>query len=142
MSSIKYAGPKAWAKVPKRYKEIAFRKPFSKKFKQHILDEIHEDLPPQTLHKNRNYHSNEIVTLFESDDEDEVFLGFESITFDHTQVRDEMITLFESDDEDTEFFGFDSCDTSIKHMHKDNCDVELKALFESDIEEEYNFLGF
>ena len=30
-SSIKYTGPKAWAETPKNIKDIAFRKPFSKK---------------------------------------------------------------------------------------------------------------
>ena len=35
--SIKYSGPKAWAQVPNDYGEIAFRKPFSKKFEEHIL---------------------------------------------------------------------------------------------------------
>ena len=29
--SIKFSGPKAWAKVPKHLKDIAFRKPFTKK---------------------------------------------------------------------------------------------------------------
>ena len=34
--SIKFSGPKAWAEVPKQFKEIAFRKTFSKKIKEHI----------------------------------------------------------------------------------------------------------
>ena len=43
--SIKFSGPKAWAKVPNEYKDIAFRKPFSKKFKSHILESEFVDLP-------------------------------------------------------------------------------------------------
>ena len=44
--SIKFSGPKAWSDVPKHLKEIAFRKPFSKKHKEHILSQIHVDMPP------------------------------------------------------------------------------------------------
>ena len=36
-SSIKYAGPVVWSQVPKDTKEIAYRKPFSKKMKSHLL---------------------------------------------------------------------------------------------------------
>ena len=35
--SIKFAGPKVWAEIPKHLKEVAFRKPFSRKLKEHIL---------------------------------------------------------------------------------------------------------
>ena len=39
-SSIKYTGPKAWAETPKNIKDIAFKKPFSNKLKEHILNII------------------------------------------------------------------------------------------------------
>ena len=76
--SIKFAGPKAWAEVPKQVKDLAFRKPFSKKLKEHILDVTYVEMPPQ-----RNVVS-------ETDERDD---------FD-------LATLFEIEDEDTEFFGF------------------------------------
>ena len=48
--SIKFAGPKAWVEVPKQLKEIAFRKPFSKKLKEHILTTIFAEMPRKTSH--------------------------------------------------------------------------------------------
>ena len=49
--SIKYTGPKAWAEVPILLKEIAFRKPFSKKIKEFILGTIYVDMPPKQMDK-------------------------------------------------------------------------------------------
>ena len=48
-SSMKFAGPKTWMNVPTKLKEIAFRKPFTKQIKKHILDKLKEstlNLPP------------------------------------------------------------------------------------------------
>ena len=55
-SSIKFAGPKAWAEVPKEIKDIAFRKPFSKKLKEHILSDLKEgnkDLPKTSFSRSK-----------------------------------------------------------------------------------------
>ena len=46
--SIKFLGPKAWAEVPNELKEIAFRKPFAKKMKDHILASTHVEMPRET----------------------------------------------------------------------------------------------
>ena len=124
-SSIKFAGPKAWAEVPKHIKEVAFRKPFSKKLKAHILSEIYEEMPPKTRSNNDSdiAHHNTLENIFLSDDEDNEFLGFDEV--DNTAL--EIISLqgninnnvrstdiidlndiFQSDSEnsDDEFFGF------------------------------------
>ena len=75
--SIKYTGPKAWAEVPKEIKDIAFRKPFSKKCKEHVLKTIFVELPPKSkdflVHDDR---CDELRLLFETDTDDEDFLGF------------------------------------------------------------------
>ena len=76
--SIKFTGPKGWAEVPNPLKEIAFRKPFSKKLKEHILATIFEEMPPK---KKRTKQEDEfeqlnLSTLFETDDENEEFFGF------------------------------------------------------------------
>ena len=76
--SIKFAGPKAWAEVPKQVKDLAFRKPFSKKLKEHILDVTFLEVPSQ---RNRETETNEteaydLATLFETEDEDTEFFGF------------------------------------------------------------------
>ena len=51
--SIKYTGPKAWARVPDELKEIAFRKPFSRKFKEHLLKITHVEMPPKQTKKSQ-----------------------------------------------------------------------------------------
>ena len=78
-TSIKFSGPKAWAEVPNDLKEIAFRKPFSRKLKDYILKEIHEELPPTRIRSNNEIvHLDSLSDLFEEDDDlNETFLGFE-----------------------------------------------------------------
>ena len=53
-----------------------------------------------------------MITLFDSDDEECDFLGFEA---NEIICTDEMISLFESDDEG-EFLGFPASDLSIMHL--------------------------
>ena len=43
--SIKFAGPKAWENVPNDIKEIAYRKPFTKAMKRHILETLKQNNP-------------------------------------------------------------------------------------------------
>ena len=78
-SSIKFSGPKAWAEVPNDLKEVAFRKPFSKKLKDYILKEIYEELPPTPSRTNtENVLFEGLRDLFEDDsDLNETFLGFD-----------------------------------------------------------------
>ena len=96
--SIKFSGPKAWAKVPKEYKEIAFRKPFSKKLKKHILDTTFVDMPPKRTKNHQKNSDDYLGNLFESDDEEGEFFGFDI----------DLTTLFESDDDEDEFLGFET----------------------------------
>ena len=73
--SIKFSGPKAWADTPKDFKEIPFRKTFTRKMKEHILADIFVELPPET---NSTVDNDELdlFDLFEADDEDFIFEGF------------------------------------------------------------------
>ena len=86
--SIKYSGPIAWRDVPKTMKDIAFRKPFTKKMKQHILDgllEANKNLPASTFNLNDILNSNsfedtnfdELQDIFDCTDENITFNGFE-----------------------------------------------------------------
>ena len=121
--SIKFSGPKAWAKVPNEYKEIAFRKSFSKKFKKHVLDTIFVDLPTKrtkNYQKNSDNNPDNLGALFESEDEEGEFFGFDK----------KLTTLFESEDEVDEFLGFGTQN-----------DINLALIFQEDnVEEE--FFGF
>ena len=74
--SIKYTGPKAWAEVPLLLKDIAFRKPFSKKLKEYILDTIYVDMPPKSTHTSNNILDISLSVLFASEDEEGEFYGF------------------------------------------------------------------
>ena len=130
-NSIKYTGPKAWCDVPKKLKEIAFRKPFSKKMKAHILDTLldkHKDLPTDTFKlqnpnqsdTSRQDSFSELRAIFDNDDENFVFYGFETI---------ELAALFaDSNNESLEFLGFEG-------------DSDINNLFEESLSAE-EFLGF
>ena len=78
-TSIKYGGPKAWVEVPTGIKEIAYRKPFSKKLKEHILDAIYVEMPPKSpgiLLTSSNVCLDDLRVLFETETDDEDFEGF------------------------------------------------------------------
>ena len=100
--SMKFAGPKAWAEVPNEVKDLAFRKPFSKKLKEHILNTIFTEMPPQ---RNIEIENNEIAisdiaSLFETEDGESEFFGFlnTSVSNDMAQIFDESNT--------SDFLGF------------------------------------
>ena len=84
-------------------KEIAFRKPFSKRLKEHILTTIFVDMPPNS-HQGTSHVKTEdledLRALFESDNESAEFHGFEV----HEYATLENIFFGESFDED--FLGF------------------------------------
>ena len=127
--SIKYTGPKAWSEVPKQFKDIAFRKPFSRKFKDHILNMIHVEMPPKST---RIIESNEteqldLNILFSTEEEDE-FFGFENLVVNNNNSQEELIALFSTDNIEDEFHGFDTPNN-------------LELIFLSD-SEEGEFLGF
>ena len=152
--SIKFAGPKAWAEVPKHLKEVAFRKPFSKKLKKHILSQIYVEMPPKAYPKMSKNQYNELKRIFQSDDEHDEFFGFESenstheITFlndgeatndnppifDGTKESLDLDDIFQNDNENEndDFIGF------ITNASK-NSDLEVIFLNDSTDTE---FTGF
>ena len=77
--SIKYTGPKAWAKVPNALKEVAFRKPFSKKCKEHLLSISFVEMPavrsPRHNDSNENIGLEELRLLFAMEDENVNSIG-------------------------------------------------------------------
>ena len=127
-SSIKFSGPKAWAEVPNDHKEIAFRKPFSKKLKEYILKTTFVDLP-QKRSKNNKKDTEEnldsLRVLFESESEEDEFHGF-----DNNENNDSLRALFQSDDEENTFFGFDTTNSN-----------NLTLIFQEDSDGE-DFFGF
>ena len=78
--SIKYTGPKAWIEVPTLLKDIAFRKPFSKQLKEHILKTTYVDMPPNSMFCSDTTDVNgllDLKLLFETDDDvNDEFFGF------------------------------------------------------------------
>ena len=127
--SIKYSGPKAWRDVPKKLKDIAFRKPFSKKMKQHILSALQETnktLPKSTFNSsdilisNHDTNLDDLQSIFDCSDENITFNGFELSGLD---------TIFNDSANDSyEFLGFDPVQT-------------LESIFENS-EDDTDFLGF
>ena len=82
-TSMKFAGPKAWTSVPNDIKEIAYRKPFSKRLKKFILEKQREDnenLPENSYlkekHKKKNKLKTDYVEMFASDSDESDFVGF------------------------------------------------------------------
>ena len=104
--SIKYTGPKAWAEVPKSIKDIAFRKPFSKKFKEHLLSISYVEMLAEPISNNESANENleleGLQLLFTTNDENAIFPGLEAIS---SFSGLERIFLAESSDE--EFLGFE-----------------------------------
>ena len=126
-SSIKFSDPKAWYQIPLHLKEIAFRKPFSQKLKEHllrILQEKNNRLPKESSFIpaiNQKYNNtNSLKSIFEQNDDDIIFYGFETRSLEE---------IFENDGESSEFMGF--------AYHESN----LELLFVSD-EENETFIEF
>ena len=65
-------------KVPKEIKDLAFRKPFSKKHKEHILSVTFIEMPsePNAAVVTNEIDSLNLTELFEAEDDDSEFLGF------------------------------------------------------------------
>ena len=86
-SSIKFAGPKAWSKVPVELKNIAFKKTFSKKMKDFILKgqrEANRNLPENSYLKKKKQKAAEekekrrqMLDLFNETNEDFILIGFD-----------------------------------------------------------------
>ena len=123
--SIKFSGPKAWADLPTHLKEIAFRKPFSKKTKDHILTNIYVELPESNSFLDMGESAyNELAELFQTDDESE-FYGFDA---SENVSQPELSELFLTDNDESDFDGFDTT-------------PDLDTLFLSENETE-DFMGF
>ena len=119
--SLKFSGPKAWAEIPKHLKEVAFRKPFSKKLKDHILTEIFVDLPKKVLSKDQLQYD-ELKMIFETEDNHDEFFGFdqredthfeisflsENCNSNQSEIIYDLAQVFQTDTEDSdeEFLGF------------------------------------
>ena len=131
-TSIKYTGPKAWAETPKSIKDVAFRKPFSKKLKDHILSAIFEELPSKKTDKISDSDKNDLDfdlhTLFSTEETGE-FLGFESTVSNRESDGNGLSEIFEENDEEEEFYGFD-------------ISANLETIFLSDNSCSEEFLGF
>ena len=95
--SIKYTGPKAWAEIPSLLKEIAYRKPFSKNLKEHILLSIFVDMPQKSANTTELEDVGDLRAVFESIDEEGEFFGFM-----HASIN----VVSENDDEEGEFYEF------------------------------------
>ena len=125
-SSIKFSGPRAWAKVPNDLKNISFRKTFTKKMKAHLVDKIRIDKVCDSLKKKTHKQNTSLLcdpdydalsSLFESESDQSDFLGFsndldfeyesESEKSDFLGAYIDMEVLFATDSDST-FFGFDS----------------------------------
>ena len=95
-SSIKFAGPKAWSRVPVELKNIAFKKPFSKKMKDFILKEQREsnsNLPENLYLKKKKQKATEekekrreMLDFFNETNEDFILIGFDQ---EHNAVYQE-----------------------------------------------------
>ena len=142
--SIKFAGPKVWADVPKHIKEVAFTKPYSKKLKEHVLTQIFVEMPVKRNPKINQGGYDELKQIFQTDDENDEFLGFES-TFlsehENASLSEYDLTksinlddIFQSDSEDAndEFLGF---------LPEEFENVDLEILFLND-GSDVDFLGF
>ena len=118
--SIKFSGPKVWTEIPMKLKDIAFRKPFSKKLKEHILSSTYVEMPPEinTVPDGDGSAHIELEELFNTDDENFEFEGFVCL---------ELEELFLSDDEESDFEGFEISN--------------INDIFLTDSEDE-EFLGF
>ena len=127
--SIKFAGPKAWAEVPKHLKEVAFRKPFSKKLKEHVLSQIFVELPQRVLRIRDQLQYDELKMIFDAEDDPNEFFGF-----DQPEDTNLEITFFnDSFGLHDEFYGF---------THSEN-NIDLIDIFQSHSEEsDEEFLGF
>ena len=108
--SIKFAGPKAWVEVPKQLKEIAFRKPFSKKLKEHILSSTFVEMPPKRTNIQRNNETDffDLNTLFDTDDEHSEFFGFYIAPENNEVPSVELSQIFSNSYNDEPFLGFTS----------------------------------
>ena len=126
-TSIKFSGPKAWADVPREFKETVFTKPFSKKMKEHLVNILvkkSEGKPLITYRKTNNkINLDGLAEIFHHSYN-------ESFDFQGFNVPSNFEAIFNSDSEsDEDFLGF-------------NVPSNLEALFDSDSEPGEDFLGF
>ncbi len=119
-SSIKFSGPKIWAAIPTEIKLIGSRKKFSISYKNHCL-EILSKMPSARNIPKKKRRDNELKRLFDEDDSEFHFFGF-NIVKENTILNDDGKTtefnincpdkdldlhaIFQSDDDDDIFVGF------------------------------------
>ena len=86
-ASMKFTGPKTWSKVPVDLKNVAFKKPFSKKMKDFILKEqrdANRNLPENSYLKKKKQKAaeekekrREMLDFFNETNDDFVLIGFD-----------------------------------------------------------------
>ena len=118
--SIKFTGPKVWSTIPKEIKEVAYRKPFSRKIKSFLLELLAEksrNLPVQSETPPWLIENNDLQTIFDVTDND-TFYGFNlslreifanesaNITFYGFNISLNLTDIFRSDYENSDFLGF------------------------------------
>ena len=110
--SIKVIGPQIWANVSPELKSLQFRKSFSKRFKKHLLSELPCPKPYKSKFDKKDSRKNlSILRLFQEDDDDSTFYGFDL----------SLRVIFNIDDNDDTFYGFDlSLNTIFNEDEKDN----------------------
>ena len=103
--SIKYTGPKTWAEVPKTIKEIAFRKPFSKNLKQHLLSISYVEMPAEPTSNSESVNENVglegLQLLFLTNENRDISPGLEA-----SSSFSEVEAIFHAESSDEEFLGF------------------------------------
>ena len=102
-NSIKFTGPKVWSEVPLSLKDVAFRKPFSKKLKDHILKTTYVEMPQKRTKSFPIATKDEVIelkALFESDEEEGEFYGFNS------SMNMSLTFIFQDVSDGEEFLGF------------------------------------
>ena len=99
-SSIKFSGPKAWSLIPKDVKEIAFRKPFSRKVKNTLL----KTLKDKTKSLSITYWKPQGNEL--QNPENENIPNDPDIDCTFFDPDNSILEIFLSSDSESEFMGF------------------------------------
>ena len=137
--SIKYLGPKVWSQIPKDIKELAYRKPFSRKMKSYLLRILSEksqylpirtETPPWQI---QIEEPNDLETIFNTTS-NETFLGFD-LSLRH---------IFNTTTNET-FLGFDLSLRDIFNTTSNETflgfDLSLRDIFQND-SDQFEFRGF
>ena len=93
---MKFSGPKVWSQIPTEIKEIGFRKPFTKKMKNHLMSILADK-------------SIALPITFWRKIENEQQTTPSTVTHEFSANRSSLLSLteiFENDSDTSEFLGF------------------------------------